>query len=94
VRKGKGCSAMTAPNEFWLNLHRLAESYQSEGLTPDERVKSILSQFKSMPPIAQRELLRDLACVIVHCPDLYPVVSTELNGTEASPVRFPKKAAG
>jgi hypothetical protein len=76
---------MVTPNEFWLNLHRLAESYHAEGLTPDERQKNILAQFKEMPPIAQRELLRDLASVMMHCPDLYPAVIAEANAAEATP---------
>src|SRR5437868_2367808 len=28
---------MPSPNEFWLCLHQLAEAYEAEGLTPDER---------------------------------------------------------
>ena len=85
---------MIAPNEFWLNLHRLAESYRAEGLTPDERSKNIVAQFKGMPPIAQRELLRDLSSVIVHCPDLYPIVIAEANTVETAPTRPVKRAVG
>jgi len=77
---------MIAPNEFWLNLHRLAESYQAEGLTSDDRSKNIVAQFKEMPPIAQRELLRDLASVIVHCPDLYAMVVAEASADEEAAI--------
>ena len=65
---------MVPPNEFWLKLHGLAESYDSEGLTADERAKNISDQFREMPLLAQREVLADLLRVVTHCPDLYAII--------------------
>jgi hypothetical protein len=43
---------MRAPNEFWLQLHRLAEAYHAEGSTPAERAQNIVQQYERMPAIA------------------------------------------
>jgi hypothetical protein len=43
---------MIAPNEFWLHLHRLADAYDAEGLSKEERATNIISQFLEMPVIA------------------------------------------
>ena len=64
---------MVPPNEFWLQLHRLAEAYQAEGLTGDERTENILEQFREMPYVARRALIADLATVALSTPDLYPL---------------------
>jgi hypothetical protein len=55
---------MIAPNEFWLDEHRLSAAYGAEGLTPEQRVTSFIEQFRRMPRIAERETLLDLANVI------------------------------
>src|SRR5882724_4768831 len=68
--------SMISPNDFWLCLHRLAESYSSEGLTPDERSQNIVARFCEMPLLAQRQVMADLLIVITNCPDLYPVIAT------------------
>jgi hypothetical protein len=65
---------MIAPNEFWLQLHRLAEAYDAEGLTRQERTENILAQFRNMPHVARRAIIADLMQVAVNIPDLYPLV--------------------
>jgi hypothetical protein len=72
-----------APNEFWLNLHRMAEAYEAEGLTTEERGANIVAQFLEMPLIAQRSVLSDLLLVATHIPDLHPLVSAAINEAEA-----------
>ena len=76
---------LKTPNEFWLNLHRLSEAYDAEGLTPDERAESILNQFRAMPSIAQRRVLADLVRLTANLPDLYPLVVAASNETQARP---------
>ena len=65
---------MIAPNEFWLFLHRLAEAYDAEGLTTEERQTNIVEQFVQMPAIAQHHVLSDLIVVSTKIPELYPLV--------------------
>jgi len=66
---------VTAPNEFWLCLHRLAEAYDSEGLTAEERAENIAAQFLEMPAIARRPVHSDLLRVAVYVPDLAPIIA-------------------
>ena len=58
-------------NDFWLALHHLASSYSIEGLTAEERMAKILTQFERMPVVSQREVLADLALVAYNMPDVY-----------------------
>jgi len=73
---------VVAPNEFWLNLHRLSDSYNCEGLSPDERAANIVEQFREMPLIAQRQVLGELLNVLTNLPDLYPLVVAAANESE------------
>jgi hypothetical protein len=73
---------VVSPNEFWLNLHRLAESYDAEGLTTDERAENIVEQFNDMPLIAQRHVLADLLHILTTLPDVYPLVVAAGNDSE------------
>jgi hypothetical protein len=85
---------MVAPNEFWLNLHRLSDSLEAEGQTSDERLSNILEQFRQMPHIAQWEVVGDLVRLITYLPDVYPrimIAATEgesTGGPEAIPRKF------
>jgi hypothetical protein len=51
---------MRSPNEFWLNLHRLAQAYEAEGPSSEERVENIAAQFCAMPAIARRQVLTEI----------------------------------
>jgi hypothetical protein len=66
--------AMIAPNQFWLHVHMLADAYEAEGASPDERVENVVQQFERMPPIAQRQVLADLLRLTIQIPDLYPSI--------------------
>ena len=70
---------MRSPNEFWLCLHQLAESYESEGLTPEERAAKITQQFATMPRIAQQQVRDRLAHLALALPDLYPLIMAAAN---------------
>jgi hypothetical protein len=63
----------------------LADAYEAEGATPDERIENVVRQFERMPPIAQRQVLADLLRLTIHIPELYPiVVSAAQAGQEGS----------
>ena len=66
---------MATPNEFWLALHTLAESYESEGLTADERAENIIEVFHQMPPMVRRQIRIDLEGLILSLPDLGAMVA-------------------
>lgn len=76
---------MKSPNEFWLNLHRLADSLHAEGLTPEERAQNIAQQFEAMPAIARREVLIDLSYLSMQLADLRVVVTARANAIENAP---------
>jgi len=63
---------MIAANEFWLAVHQLAEAYDTEGPTMDERAKNIADEFDRLPFVTQRELLQDLLRIAACLPDLCP----------------------
>ena len=75
---------MPSPNEFWLCLHQLAEAYEAEGLTPDERAANIIEQFAAMPRIAQQQVRDRLAHLALALPDLYPLVVAAANRGQSS----------
>jgi hypothetical protein len=62
---------MVTPNEFWLALHALAEAYEAEGLTPDERSENIMDSLCRMPPTVRRQVLVDMGQLSNHLEDLY-----------------------
>ena len=72
------------PNEFWLSLHTLAEAYQREGMTPDERAENIMDQFHRMPPIVRREVKAELDQMAVELSDLAITVAAVQRRLESS----------
>jgi hypothetical protein len=86
---------MISPNEFWLSVHRIAVSYEAEGLTPAERTKNIIEEFRRMPHLAQRELLDDLFSIATHLPELYMLaIAAAANESEGSLQEATMKAGG
>lgn len=57
-------------------------AYEAEGLTPEERAKSIIEQFRAMPRVAQNETLLDLLHIVSHLPDLYTMAVAARNEAE------------
>jgi hypothetical protein len=82
-----------APNEFWLQLHRLAEAYSAEGLNSEERAENIVAQFREMPHVAKRAVLTEILQIAVHLPDLYPLVVAAANEAEDGKHKKPVEGA-
>jgi hypothetical protein len=76
---------MYSPNEFWLNLHRLASAYDAEGATIGERNANITRQFEDMPYLAQQEVLKELQSLVHRLPELYPAISNAANASARVP---------
>lgn len=74
---------MISPNEFWLNLHQLAESYQAEGLTTQERTDAIVNEFLNLPPLVRRQVLGELKAMADHLPDLHNAMVAAASEAEA-----------
>lgn len=74
------------PNEFWLSLHMLAEAYQREGATPDERTENITDQFHRMPPIARRQVKAELDQLAVDLSDVAMTVAAAQRRLESSTI--------
>lgn len=62
---------MRTPNEFWLALHALAEAYDMEGATAEERMVNIVAEFRQLPPTVRRTVLAELGLLAAHSSDLY-----------------------
>lgn len=85
---------MSTSNDFWLNVHRLAQSYDREGGTLDERTRSIEQKLTEMPHLAQREVLLELCRLVTHLPDLYSAVlaaSSEMQRARTEDIRQHEK---
>ena len=87
AKSDRGKMTMISPNEFWLNLHQLAESYQAEGLTTQDRTDAIVNQFLNMPPLVRRQVLGELKVIADHLPDLHNAVVAAASEAEA-PIRM------
>lgn len=80
---------MRTTNECWMDLHRLANSLEEEGLTRQERFDNLTAELLALPPLVRRELLRELRFIVCELLDLEPVVINAINAVEAKagPVR-------
>ena len=91
---------MVAPNEFWLQLHRLAGAYDAEGLNASQRTENIVAELRGMSPLAQRELVAELLrlaperhrkatarCATSPAPGSYLALSTYMSMAEAGTTR-------
>jgi hypothetical protein len=87
-------ATMDSTNEFWLSLHRLAESYQAEGVSPEERVASIVREFRQRPHLAQRELMADLVTVVSQLPDICALLADAIHNHAAERKTQKAKSAG
>ena len=65
-----------------MELHRLAASIDSLGLTRQERHDNLLAEFLAMPPLVRREL----QFLLAELSDLEPLVASAAN--EAETVRL------
>jgi len=59
--ESSGAFAMRSPNEFWIALHDLTTATHAEGDSLDQRQRNIYYTLVQMPPIAQQEVLDELA---------------------------------
>ena len=66
---------MATPEEFWRQLHELADTYEHLALTTDERTALIVNQFREIVPQSRQRLLADLFRLAIDLPDLYPMVT-------------------
>jgi len=65
---------MRTPNECWMDLHRLAASLDTEGVTREERFVNLVDEFLRLPPTVRRELLAELRFLLSELTDLEPVI--------------------
>lgn len=74
---------MSGRREFWVLLHQLATAYAQEGASPNARMNSLITQFQSMPAIAQRELLADLSLLSANLFDINTTAALVVTNREA-----------
>lgn len=66
---------MASPEQFWQQLHTLAECYDRMARASHERSKAALSQFREITPQARQQLLADLFQLATELPNLYCVIA-------------------
>lgn len=70
---------MNGAEDFWLNLARLADSYEDCGSTAAARAARAMIQFEAMPRVAQREVLSSLRGLAYQLPDLFTIAEASAN---------------
>jgi hypothetical protein len=70
---------MASANDFWLNVNRLAESYETAGGNARERADSIVGDLESMPQVAREEVLRELRTLACNLPDVFTIAAARAN---------------
>jgi len=86
-----------APNEFWPQLHQLAEAYQAEGATTEARLLAIVDEFEELAAPARREVLAELHFITTQLPQLHLRLASAARDipTAAQPQReLPRERAG
>jgi hypothetical protein len=83
---------MVAPNEFWLQLHRLAATYDAEGLNATERAENIVAELRDMSHLARRELVAELLRLTVRIPAIYSLVIADQRKANRSKPRLCRSA--
>jgi hypothetical protein len=63
-------------------VHRLVVGYEAAGLTPEERAKNIVEEFRDLSPLAQQELLADFYRIVMEFPELYRLAVAAANERE------------
>jgi hypothetical protein len=81
---------MATPNEFWLALHVLCEAYEAEGMADCERVANITQQFQRMPPVVQRQVLREFQQVSLAMPGVGESVTSAYRAALGESIAEPK----
>ena len=80
---------MSAGSDFWLNLHRLALAYDSQGRNLEQRKAAILKHLATMPRVSQQEVAAELRRMAIHLPELYAAVAVTLEKRDQSPPPAP-----
>ena len=70
---------MASANDFWLNVNRLAESYEMAGGNARERADSIVDDLEAMPQVAREEVLRELRTLACNLPDVFIIAAARAN---------------
>ena len=69
---------MISPNDFWLQLHRLAEAYTDEGTTEEERAINITDELLSLPPAVRMQARDDFRQLAESIDNLAPIIAAVL----------------
>jgi hypothetical protein len=77
--------------DFWPAVSQLRELLDSEGLTYDERMRTAVQHFLTLPPTVRRQLVLDLMRLSMELPDIYAAVCETANRCEE---RGPSSVAG
>jgi len=68
--------------QFWPLVCQLADVYDDQGLTQDERQRHVTELFSAMPPQVQRRVMDCTLRLSMKLPDLYAAIVAAANRSE------------
>jgi hypothetical protein len=60
--------------EFWPALCQLAEIYDEQGKTREDRLKEVVALFSGMPPMARRQVIESTLLLSAELKEIYAAV--------------------
>jgi hypothetical protein len=94
LRFGGGNQVTPPITEFWPLLRQLAEAFDRQGLTTDERIQSSLATFRALPDTVRRQMLADVFRLAMDLPDLYAAIVAAQNAREEKKQIWPQGNVG
>jgi len=68
--------------EFWPAFCQLADAYDDQGKTRDERLSEVVALFGAMPPMAQRQVIDSTLRLSVEMRDIYAAILKAAHSSE------------
>jgi len=92
LRNQPGCAAiilripremapMSKP-EFWPAFCQLAETYEEQGRTREDRIREVVGLFSQMPPMAQRQVVDSTLKLSAEMHDVYAAILKAAHASE------------
>ena len=61
-------------SEFWPAFCQLADAYEEQGKTREERIREVVGMFSRMPPMAQRQIVDSTLCLSAEIHEIYGAI--------------------
>lgn len=61
-------------SEFWPAFCQLAETYEEQGKTREDRIREVVAILSQMPPMAQRQIVAGTLCLSAEMHAIYRAI--------------------